>query len=69
MQSHRATADKAETFLFCSDGLHGFIDAATITRSLGAAAAPEAQAQQLVDAALERGGGDNITALVVRRER
>lgn len=62
------TLQKAETFLLSSDGLHGFVAAATIERTLGMDGAPEQQAQQLVEAALEGGGGDNVTALVVRHE-
>lgn len=60
--------DKRETFLFATDGLHGAIDGPTIERALSSGAAAEAQARQLIDAALESGGGDNITALVVRFE-
>jgi PPM family protein phosphatase len=62
------TLQKSETILLSSDGLHGLVDGAAIARTLGTGAPPERQAQQLVDAALEHGGNDNITALVVRHE-
>jgi serine/threonine protein phosphatase PrpC len=60
--------ERTETFLFCSDGLHGAVEGAEIARTLAAASTPEQQAQGLIDAALANGGADNITALVVRYE-
>jgi protein phosphatase len=55
-----------ETLLLCTDGLHGLIDAATIAAVLRAADPPAVLAERLIEAALERGGGDNITVLVMR---
>jgi PPM family protein phosphatase len=54
-------------FLLCSDGLHGVVPLDKITRILvnAALALPE-KAQQLVDAARDGGGPDNITVLLVR---
>lgn len=54
-----------ETLLFCTDGVHGAIDAATIARLLGASD-PAAAAEHVVQHALEAAGTDNITAVVVR---
>ncbi len=55
-----------DLFLLCTDGLHGELDDAAISRilhdsgrDLGAAS------RALVDAALEAGGHDNVTALLV----
>jgi protein phosphatase len=56
------TLDKDLTFLFTSDGL----DSAQIADELGSGEEPAVVAQRLVDRALERGGHDNITALVVQ---
>ena len=60
------TLDKDITFLFTSDGLHDLLDSAHIANELGSGEEPAVVAQRLVDLALERGGHDNITALVVQ---
>lgn len=53
-----------DTFVLCSDGVHGRLDSAAIADVLmGAASAPD-QATRLVDEALTRGSSDNATALV-----
>lgn len=55
-----------DRFLLCSDGLSGYFeeDTADLARMVGE---PDAQAavRALIDAANERGGGDNITAVIV----
>jgi protein phosphatase len=56
----------AETFLFSTDGLHGFTDSATIVAALRAEDPPAVVAERLVQAALAQGGRDNITVLVMR---
>jgi protein phosphatase len=58
--------DKDITFLFASDGLHDLLEPARIADALGSGEAPASIAQRLVHQALERGGHDNITALVVQ---
>lgn len=52
-----------DRFLLCSDGLHGYLELADISQiiSLGGAAAVEA----FVKLANDRGGSDNITAVLV----
>lgn len=54
-----------DQFLLCSDGLHSYLDDKQIVDFL---ATPQITAvpQKLVDLANERGGQDNITALVIR---
>lgn len=54
-----------ETLLLCSDGLHGALDDKTIEGFMASQTDAAALAEQLVQAALERDGSDNITALVV----
>lgn len=54
-----------DTFLLCSDGVHGRLDAASITEVLREAPTATDQAARLVDEALTRGGTDNATALVI----
>lgn len=54
-----------DTFVLCSDGVHGRLDSASIAEVLqGASSAPD-QASRLVDEALTRGTSDNATALVI----
>ena len=52
-----------DRFLLCSDGLHGYLHHADIApiAALGGAAA----AKRFIDLANERGGKDNITAVIV----
>jgi len=54
-----------DQFLLCSDGLHSYLDDKQIAEFL---ATPQLTAvpQKLVDLANERGGQDNITAVVIR---
>jgi protein phosphatase len=54
-----------DMFLLCSDGLTEMVDDDGIGRIL-AGSAPRDAAQKLIDAANERGGVDNITAVVVQ---
>jgi len=55
----------AERLLLCSDGVSGMIDDATIAEVLGRCGDPRDAADQLVAAALDAGGRDNATAVVV----
>lgn len=55
-----------DRFLLCSDGISEYIAEGEVGEVLSKAASPSRAAQKLVDLALERGGGDNATALVVR---
>lgn len=57
-----------DTVLICSDGLHGALDDAALEASLRGATDVRAAAEQLVQAAIDRGTRDNITALVIRYE-
>lgn len=54
-----------DTFLFCSDGLSGMVtdaDMATILNNTS----PEKLTQSLVEKALDHGGDDNVTVLIVQ---
>ena len=55
-----------DVIVVCSDGLHGLVTSAEIARIAGELPPAEACAG-LIDLANERGGPDNITAIVVRR--
>ena len=51
--------------LVCSDGLHSMIDDGAIGRALGDNPTPEAAVNSLVNLALQAGGHDNVTAIVI----
>ncbi|HXY98570.1 MAG TPA: protein kinase [Stellaceae bacterium] len=54
-----------DRFLLCSDGLHGFLTDDSIADVLRERSAPGDAARALVAAALQAGGSDNCTALVL----
>jgi protein phosphatase len=54
---------KGDKFLICSDGLHGYLRKGEISKILKKG--PEEACNELIHLANERGGKDNITALVV----
>jgi serine/threonine protein phosphatase PrpC len=54
-----------DRFLLCSDGVHGFLPEQGIADILRERSAPEDTAGALVAAALQSGGADNCTALVL----
>ena len=60
---------ESDTILLCSDGLTRDLSDAQIAAAPDEAEDEEAQeaADRLVDLANQAGGGDNITAIVVRR--
>jgi len=57
--------EPGDWLLLCSDGLHGQVEDEDIAGLLTPPAPPEELCDRLVQAALEAGGGDNITALLV----
>jgi len=66
MEVNERALAAGDTLLFCSDGLHGALDADAIARELGSSDPVATIADELVRQALEKDGGDNITALVLR---
>jgi Protein kinase domain len=54
-----------DRFLLCSDGLHGWMTDESLADILRDRSAPADTARALVEAALESGGTDNCTALVL----
>jgi PPM family protein phosphatase len=57
---------EGDTFLLCSDGLTRELSNAQISATLTEIENPRHAAEQLIDLANQAGGGDNITAVVVR---
>jgi protein phosphatase len=63
---HKLPLQAGDVVLLCSDGLTEMVPDADIASVLGTGAAPQAACEQLIAAANERGGQDNVTAIVVR---
>ena len=57
--------EPGDRVLLCSDGLTGMVDDETIGRLMSLGADAQSTAQSLVDAALQNGGEDNVTVVVV----
>jgi serine/threonine protein phosphatase PrpC len=55
-----------DRFLLCSDGISEYVPENEVGDVLTKQPSPARAAQRLIDLALERGGGDNATAVVVR---
>lgn len=54
-----------DRYLLCSDGVHAVLDDRALQTLLSVRAAPELDAQRIVDAALAAGSRDNVTAIIV----
>ena len=65
IDSSTISASSGDRFLLCSDGLFGMIDDDQIAQILDGEGDPQAAATRLCEAALEAGGTDNVTAVVV----
>jgi protein phosphatase len=63
VDTHFFPIQTGDVFLICSDGLHGYLDESEIASiaDLG----PSVAARRFIELANERGGRDNITAIVV----
>lgn len=61
----RYPAAGGDRVLLCTDGLTGLVRDAEIARIVGAVRDPGACAEQLVSLALQRGGRDNVTLVLV----
>ncbi len=56
----------ADRIVLCSDGIHEYVEENELGKIVLDMPSPARAAQRLVDVALERGGGDNATAVVVK---
>jgi len=57
--------EPGERLLICSDGLHGEVPDAELYEVLASYPEPASAVERLIDLALEHGGHDNVTAIVV----
>lgn len=57
---------EADIFLLCSDGLYDMVQDKEIKKILNENLTPQAACERLVEAALENGGEDNVTVIVVK---
>jgi protein phosphatase len=55
-----------DSYLLCTDGLHNMVPDNLILDSLSSNSSPQKKATRLVDLALEKGGEDNISVIVVQ---
>lgn len=55
-----------DIYMLCSDGLSDYVEEQTIARTLSSPLSLEEMGRNLVESALEKGGNDNITLLLVR---
>jgi protein phosphatase len=55
---------QGDTILLCSDGLYNMVDSDDILRVISAADSLETKLKSLIDKANDRGGTDNITAIL-----
>ena len=68
LQARHGEVRSGERFLLCSDGLHGLVDAPALGR-LAAIENLDEAADALVEAALDAGGRDNISLVLVAADR
>jgi protein phosphatase len=66
VELHRLRLAGGDRLLLCSDGLTGAVKDEEIAGILAGSATASEACRRLVDRALERGGPDNVTAIVAR---
>jgi protein phosphatase len=65
VRTHVERLEPGDRVLLCSDGLHGPVDHDTIARLVGAYRQLSHCVQALIDCALQNGGPDNVTAVLL----
>jgi PPM family protein phosphatase len=64
VDTNYCAVEPGDSFLLCSDGLHGYLEEQEIADALQFE--PEPATRKLIELANERGGRDNITSIAVR---
>jgi protein phosphatase len=65
VRTHTEQVEPGDRILLCSDGLHGAVSEAAIAAILGEDAQLQDKVNQLIDAANQNGGPDNVTAILL----
>ncbi|HXB73227.1 MAG TPA: protein phosphatase 2C domain-containing protein [Candidatus Acidoferrales bacterium] len=65
VRTHHEHLEPGDRLLLCSDGLHGSVDHATITQVVGTYQDLLHGVDALIECALENGGPDNVTAILL----
>lgn len=60
--------ERAEYFLICSDGLHGYVKESDICKIISGDGSVEKKTYDLMNAALDVGGPDNISIILIEGE-
>ncbi|SFS09765.1 PP2C family protein-serine/threonine phosphatase [Sphingomonas jatrophae] len=68
MDVHTGPIEGGDIFLLCSDGLTGMVDDATIAKVLTTSQSLDGAADRLIELALEHGGKDNVSVVLVRAD-
>jgi serine/threonine protein phosphatase PrpC len=63
---HEESIAPGDILLICSDGLYNLVKEPDIVTTLAESASPEAAAKRLIDAAVNWGAPDNVSAVVLR---
>jgi protein phosphatase len=63
---HEEKIAPGDGFLICSDGLYNLVQEPDILAALADSGSPEAAAKRLIEAAIDRGAPDNVSAVVLR---
>jgi protein phosphatase len=66
VNSYRVEAKPGMLVLLCSDGLHGVVPERDLAAALAASGTLEEKCQRLIALAKDRGGPDNITAVLLK---
>jgi PPM family protein phosphatase len=65
-QSYAVPITPGALFLLCTDGLHGAVEQEVIREALDSEQTLESRAHYLIDAAIQAGGPDNVTLVLLR---
>jgi PPM family protein phosphatase len=68
IRTHLLRLQSGDRMLLCSDGLHGPVDHATLTRIVGGPGPLQEKVERLIECANQNGGPDNVTALLLEYE-
>jgi serine/threonine protein phosphatase PrpC len=65
IRTHKEDLLPGDLVLLCSDGLHGPVDDATLTRMLAEPGSLQEKVERLIACANRNGGPDNVTAVLL----